>query len=40
LRRIVEWFERPAWAIALIAAGLLALGAGFALDRAERLRRS
>jgi hypothetical protein len=24
----------------VIAAGLLALGAGFALDRAERLRRS
>jgi hypothetical protein len=35
-----EWFERPTWAIAVIAAGLLALGAGFALDRAERLRRS
>jgi len=35
-----EWFERPAWAIAVIAAGLIALGAGFALDRAERLRRS
>jgi hypothetical protein len=35
-----EWFERPGWAIAVIAAGLAALGAGFALDRAERLRRS
>jgi hypothetical protein len=27
------WFERPAWAIAVIAAGLIALAAGFALDR-------
>jgi hypothetical protein len=35
-----HWFERPAWAIAVIAAGLLALATGFALDRAERLRRS
>jgi serine/threonine protein kinase len=35
-----EWFERPSWAIAVILTGLLALGVGFALDRATRLRRS
>jgi hypothetical protein len=34
-----EWFERPAWAIAVIAAGLAALAVGFTLDRAERRRR-
>jgi serine/threonine-protein kinase len=34
-----HWFERPAWAIAVIAAGLTALVVGFALDRAERRRR-
>jgi serine/threonine-protein kinase len=34
-----HWFERPAWAIAVIAAGLAALGVGFALDRAARQRR-
>ena len=34
-----EWFERPAWAIAVIAAGLIALAAGFVLDRQERLGR-
>jgi hypothetical protein len=34
-----HWFERPAWAVAVIGAGLLALLAGFALDRAARLRR-
>ena len=34
-----EWFERPGWAIAVIVAGLIALGAGFALDRAGRQRR-
>ena len=34
-----QWFERPAWAVAVIAAGLTALAAGFALDRAERRRR-
>lgn len=33
-----DWFERPAWAIAVIAAGLAALGAGFLLDRAQRRR--
>ena len=31
-----EWFGRPAWAMALIAAGLAMLAAGFALDRRER----
>ena len=35
-----EWFERPGWAIAVIVAGLVALGAGFILDRATRHRRS
>jgi hypothetical protein len=34
-----QWFERPAWAIAVIAAGLTALAVGFALDRAERRRK-
>lgn len=34
-----EWFERPAWAIAVIAAGLVALAAGFVLDRVQRLSR-
>ncbi len=34
-----EWFERPAWAVAVIATGLTALAAGFALDRAARQRR-
>ena len=34
-----DWFERPAWAIAVIAAGLAALFAGFALDRRNRLSR-
>ena len=29
-----QWFERPAWAVAVIAAGLAALGMGFALARA------
>ncbi len=33
-----HWFERPAWAVAVIAAGLIALAAGFALDRATRRR--
>ena len=30
-----DWFERPAWAIAVIAAGLMALATGFLLDRAR-----
>jgi serine/threonine-protein kinase len=34
-----EWFDKPAWAIAVIAVGLATLGAGFALDRRQRLRR-
>jgi hypothetical protein len=34
-----EWFERPAWAIAVIIGGLSALCAGFALDRFARQRR-
>ncbi len=33
-----EWFERPGWAVAVIAAGLAALAVGFALDRVERHR--
>jgi hypothetical protein len=33
-----EWFDRPAWAVTLIAAGLAALGAGLVLHRRERLR--
>jgi serine/threonine-protein kinase len=33
-----HWFERPAWAVAVIAAGLIALAAGFGLDRATRRR--
>jgi hypothetical protein len=35
-----EWFDRPGWAIALIAAGLLALAGGLALDRRDRRRRT
>jgi hypothetical protein len=31
-----EWFDRPGWAIGVILAGLLALGAGFVLDRRAR----
>ena len=34
-----DWFDRPAWAITVIAVGLGTLGAGFALDRRQRLRR-
>jgi len=33
------WFDRPLWAIAVIVAGLVVLGAGFVLDRRERSRR-
>jgi serine/threonine protein kinase len=29
-----DWFERPVWGMAVIVAGLVALAAGFALDRA------
>jgi len=35
-----EWFDRPAWAIAVVAAGLTALAAGFLLDRLERRKAS
>jgi len=31
-----EWFDKPAWAIAVVTAGLVALGAGFLLDRRRR----
>ncbi len=31
-----EWFDKPLWAIALIACGLVALAAGFALDAGRR----
>lgn len=31
-----DWFEWPAWAIAIVASGLAALAAGFVLDRRER----
>lgn len=34
-----DWFDRPAWGVAIIAVGLAALAAGFALARLERLRR-
>ena len=30
-----EWFERPAWAIAVIVVGLTTLATGFLLDRAR-----
>jgi hypothetical protein len=35
-----EWFDDPPWAIAIITAGVLALGAGFWLDARERRRRA
>jgi len=31
-----EWFKEPAWAIAVVTAGLVALGTGFLLDRRRR----
>jgi hypothetical protein len=31
-----HWFNQPQWALAVIVSGLLALGAGFALDRRQR----
>ncbi len=34
-----HWFDRPAWAIALIGGRVAALGAGFLLHRRERLTR-
>ena len=35
-----QWFERPAWAVAVITAGLTALAIGFALDRGARASRA
>ena len=34
------WFDQPRWAIALVAVGLAALAAGFALAARERTRRT
>ena len=34
-----DWFDRPRWAMALVAVGLAALAAGFALAARERTRR-
>jgi hypothetical protein len=34
-----QWFDKPAWGSAVIAAGLVALVAGFEFDRRQRLRR-
>jgi serine/threonine protein kinase len=31
-----QWFDKPAWAIALVIAGLVALAAGFLLDARQR----
>jgi hypothetical protein len=33
------WFDQPAWAMAIVAAGVLALAAGFGLDARERRMR-
>ena len=33
-----HWFDRPGWGIALISTGLIALLAGFVLDRRSRAR--
>jgi hypothetical protein len=35
-----HWFDRPSWGVALIIVGLLALAAGFMLDRQSRSARS
>ncbi len=35
-----HWFDRPGWAIAIVAAGLVTLGIGFALDRRGRGRQA
>ena len=34
-----DWFDRPAWGVAVIVVGLVALVIGFQLARSERLRR-
>jgi serine/threonine protein kinase len=34
-----QWFDRPAWAVALLVAGFAALVTGFELDRRRRRRR-
>ena len=34
-----EWFDKPAWAIAIIVAGVGALAVGFRLDAREKRRR-
>ena len=33
-----DWLERPSWAVAVILAGLMALGAGYWLERVNRQR--
>jgi hypothetical protein len=35
-----HWFDRPSWGVVLILLGLVALAAGFVLDRQSRMRRS
>jgi hypothetical protein len=35
-----EWFDRPAWAVAVVIIGLAVLGAGFGLAVRERQRRA
>jgi serine/threonine protein kinase len=34
-----QWFDKPAWAVALVMAGLAALGGGFLLDTRQRRQR-
>jgi hypothetical protein len=34
-----HWLDRPAWPVAVVAAGLLALAVGFLLDRQQRVSR-
>lgn len=33
-----QWFDKPAWAVALVVTGLVALAGGFALDAIQRRR--
>ena len=35
-----QWFDRPLWGAAIVAAGLAVLAAGFALDARERRDRA